>query len=423
MGEAWRLTATEARAAMASGRLTPVALMESCLARIAEREAEVRAFAWIEPERALAAARRADPSLPLGGLPIGVKDVIDTEEYPTQHGSPIWAGNRPRGDAAAVAWARAAGAVVAGKTVTTEFATRFPGPTRNPANLAHTPGGSSSGSAAAVADGMVPLAFGTQTAGSIIRPAAYCGIVGYKPSFGLISRIGMKIMSDSLDTVGCLARSVADVALFAGTLSGRDLGSPDVSPGRAPRIGLCRSPAWPAALPETVALMERAATALARAGASVRDQELPARFAALAEAHPVVMNVESARAIGWELTTQRPLVSTELRERLEPALALPVEAYDRALAIMRDCIAGFPEATEGLDVLVTPSAPGEAPEGIGWTGDPVFNALWTALRVPCVTVPAGFGSKGLPLGIQIVGRMGEDRAVLAWARWVQSALA
>lgn len=213
------------------------------------------------------------------------------------------------------------------------------------------------------------------------------------------------------------------MALFAGTLSGRDLGSPDVSPGRAPRIGLCRSPAWPAALPETVALMERAATALARAGASVRDQELPARFAALAEAHPVVMNVESARAIGWELTTQRPLVSTELRERLEPALALPVEAYDRALAIMRDCIAGFPEATEGLDVLVTPSAPGEAPEGIGWTGDPVFNALWTALRVPCVTVPAGFGSKGLPLGIQIVGRMGEDRAVLAWARWVQSALA
>ena len=220
MTEAWRMTATAARAAMAAGRLTPAGLMESCLARIADREPAVRAFAWLEPARALAAARRADPALPLGGLPLGVKDVIDTEEYPTQHGSPIWAGNRPRGDAACVAWARAAGAVVAGKTVTTEFATRFPGPTRNPANLAHTPGGSSSGSAAAVAEFMVPLAFGTQTAGSIIRPAAYCGIVGYKPSYGTISRIGMKIMADSLDTMGCMARSVADVALFTGTLSG-----------------------------------------------------------------------------------------------------------------------------------------------------------------------------------------------------------
>lgn len=423
MAEPWRMTATEARAAIASGRLTPAELMESCLARIAEREPLVRAFAWLDPAAALAAARRADPALPLGGLPIGVKDVIDTEEYPTQHGSPIWAGHRPRGDAACVAWARAAGAVVAGKTVTTEFAVRHPGPTRNPANLAHTPGGSSSGSAAAVADGMVPLAFGTQTAGSIIRPAAYCGIVGYKPSYGMISRIGMKIMSDSLDTMGCMARSVADVALFAGTLSGRDLGDPERSPGRAPRIGLCRSPAWPAALPETVALMERAASALSRGGAAVIDHELPARYGEIAEAHPVIMNVESARSIGWELTRHRRLVSEALRERLEPALELPPEALDRALATARACIDGFAAATEGLDVLITPAAPGEAPEGIEWTGDPVFNALWTTLRVPCVTVPAGTGPKGLPLGIQVVGRMGEDRAVLAWARWVQHALA
>jgi Asp-tRNA(Asn)/Glu-tRNA(Gln) amidotransferase A subunit family amidase len=423
MTEGWRMTATEARAAIAAGRLTPAGLMESCLARIAEREPAVRAFAWLEPARALAAARRADAALPLGGLPVAVKDVIDTEEYPTQHGSPIWAGNRPRGDAACVAWARAAGAVVAGKTVTTEFATRFPGPTRNPANLAHTPGGSSSGSAAAVADFMVPLAFGTQTAGSIIRPAAYCGIVGYKPTYGTISRIGMKIMADSLDTMGCMARSVADVALFAGTLSGRDLGNPDVSPGRAPKVGLCRSPFWPAALSETVALMERVSAALSRAGAAVSDHELPGAYAGIGEAHPVIMNVESARAIGWELTTQRHLVSTQLRERLEPALALPAEALDRAHAAANACIEGFAAATEGLDVLVTPAAPGEAPEGIDWTGDPTFNSLWTTLRVPCVTVPAGTGPRGLPLGIQIVGRMGDDRAVLAWARWVQHALA
>lgn len=422
MTDAWRMTAVEARAAMAAGRLSPVALMESCLARIADREPAVGAFAWLEPARALAAAAKADATKPLGGLPIGVKDVIDTADYPTSYGSPIWAGFRPRGDAACVAWAKAAGGVVAGKTVTTEFAVRYPGPTRNPANLAHTPGGSSSGSAAAVADGMVPLAFGTQTAGSIIRPAAYCGIVGYKPTYGTISRIGMKIMADSLDTMGVMARTVADCALFAGAVSGRDLGDPARATGAAPRIGLCRSPAWTAAQPETAALMERAASALAKAGATVTARELPPPFAALEEAHPAIMNIESARSIGWELTTQRHLVSAVLRERLEPALAERPEVLDQALATARACIDAVPAAMEGVDVLVTPSAPGEAPEGIAWTGDPAFNFIWTTLRVPCVTVPVGTGPKGLPLGIQIVGRAGDDRAVLAWAAWVQNAL-
>jgi Asp-tRNA(Asn)/Glu-tRNA(Gln) amidotransferase A subunit family amidase len=416
------MSAAEARAAMAAGRLSPVALMESCLGRIAEREKAVQAFAWLEPARALAAAAKADVSRPLGGLPIGVKDVIDTADYPTSYGSPIWAGFRPRGDAACVAWAKAAGAVVAGKTVTTEFAVRSPGPTRNPANLAHTPGGSSSGSAAAVADGMVPLAFGTQTAGSIIRPAAYCGIVGYKPTYGMISRIGMKIMADSLDTMGVMARTVADCALFAGALTGRDMGDPGKATGAAPRVGLCRSPSWPGAAPETVALMERAASALAKAGATVSERELPAPYAALEQAHPAIMNIESARSIGWELTTQHALVSPVLRERLEPALAEPPEVLDQALATARGCIEAFPSVLEGLDVLITPSAPGEAPEGIEWTGDPSFNYIWTTLRVPCVTVPVGTGPKGLPLGIQIVGRAGDDRAVLAWAAWVQNAL-
>lgn len=423
MTDAWRMTATEARAAIAAGRLTPVALMESCLSRIAEREPEVHAFAWHDPAQALAHARLADASRPLGGIPVAVKDVIETADQPTGHGSPIWAGFRPRGDAACVAWAKAGGAVVIGKTVTTEFATRQPGLTRNPANLAHTPGGSSSGSAAAVAAGFAPLAFGTQTAGSIIRPAAYCGVVGYKPTYGTISRIGMKIMADSLDTMGCMARSVADVALFAGTLSGRDLGDPDRATGAAPRIGLCRSPSWKMAAPETVALMERVAAALAKAGATVTDRELPDRYAALEQAHPIIMNMESARSIGWELTTQRHLVSAGLREKLEPMLAEPGETLDAALAVAKGCIEAFPAAMEGLDILVTPSGPGEAPEGIGWTGDPAFNYIWTTLRVPCVTVPAGTGPKGLPLGIQIVGRMGDDRAVLAWARWVQNAIA
>ena len=224
---------------------------------------------------------------------------------PSQYGSPIWANWQPKADSAPVAWARDAGAVVIGKTVTTEFATRKPGPTMNPANPAHTPGGSSSGSAAGVGAGLFPLAYGTQTAGSVIRPAAFCGVVGYKPTYGLISRIGMKIMSDSLDTVGVIARTVADCALFAGAVSGRDLGDPDARPGRAPRIGICRSPTWDAAAPETQALLARVTEALAAPAPSVNQRELPAAFNALVDAHPIIMNSESARALGWELPTIR----------------------------------------------------------------------------------------------------------------------
>jgi Asp-tRNA(Asn)/Glu-tRNA(Gln) amidotransferase A subunit family amidase len=423
MDEAWRLTATAARAAIAAGDLTPEALADACLARIAERDPEVRAFVAHDPEAVRAAARRADRHAPLGGIPVGVKDVLDTADLPTGYGSPIYAGFRPRADAAAVAWTRAAGGVVMGKTVTTEFAIRTPGPTRNPRNLAHTPGGSSSGSAAAVADFMVPLAFGTQTAGSIIRPAAYCGIVGYKPSFGSISRAGIKVMSDSLDTIGVMARAVADCALFAGAVAGRSLGDPERAPERAPRIGLCRSPCWPAALPETHALWDDVAAALGRAGADLVERELPTSCNALIEAHPTIMVAETARALGWELTTQAPLLSAALKERHLPALAWPPERLEEALKVAQGCMLAFAPALEGLDVLVTPSAPGEAPEGIGWTGDPAFNFLWTTLRVPCASVPAGLGPRGLPLGIQIVGRRGDDAAVLAWARWVQAALA
>lgn len=423
MVEVWRMTATAARTAMRAGRLTPAELIEACLDRIAARDPLVRAFVAHDPWAVRAAARRADPAAPLGGIPVGVKDVLDTADLPTAYGSPIYAGFRPRADAAAVAWVRAAGAVVMGKTVTTEFAIRTPGPTRNPHNLAHTPGGSSSGSAAAVADCMVPVAFGTQTAGSVIRPAAYCGIVGFKPSFGLIPRAGLKVMSDSLDTIGVMARSVADCALLAGVAAGRDFGDPDRAPGRPPRIGLCRSPAWPAALPETHALWGDVAAALGRAGASLVERELPAAFHALVEAHATIMVGETARALGWELTTQAPLLSPGLKERHLPALAWPAERLEEARKVAEGCILAFGPALEGLDVLVTPAAPGEAPAGLEWTGDPAFNLIWTTLRVPCVTVPAGLGPRGLPLGIQIVGRRGDDAAVLAWARWVQAALA
>ncbi|MGH7106521.1 MAG: amidase [Acetobacteraceae bacterium] len=417
-----RLTATAAARLIREGRLTPEALMEACLDRIAEREAKVRAFAWFDAAAARQSGASARPG-PLSGLPLGVKDVLDTAEMPSAYGSPIWQGWRPRADAAAVAWARAAGAVVIGKTVTTEFATRKPGPTANPHRLTHTPGGSSSGSAAGVADFFFPFAFGTQTAGSIIRPAAFCGVVGYKPSFGTIHRAGMKVMSESLDTIGVIARSVADCALLAGAASGADLGDPEKRPGRPPKIGMCRSPSWNNARPETVPLFGRVAEALRRAGASLVERELPAACDQLALAHPIVMNAESARAMGWELAHARQEISDLLLERLELGLAQDAASVARAAAVLVEARRAFPQAMDGLDVLMTPAATGEAPEGLGATGDPAFNFIWTSLHEPCVTVPAGVGPTGLPLGIQIVGREGDDRGVLAWAEWVAAAVA
>jgi Asp-tRNA(Asn)/Glu-tRNA(Gln) amidotransferase A subunit family amidase len=420
-GDLTSISAIQAVRLIHDGKLRPEALMEAYLDHIADRDSSVRAFVHFDPAQVRDATASVQTG-PLRGIPIGVKDVLDTADMPSQYGSPIWTGWRPKADAAPVAWARKAGAIVLGKTVTTEFATRKPGPTMNPVNSAHTPGGSSSGSAAGVGAGLFPLAFGSQTAGSVIRPAAFCGVVGYKPTYGMISRAGMKLMSDSLDTIGVLARTVADCALFAGAVSGRDLGDPDARPGRAPRIGICRSPTWDLAAPETPALLSRVADALGRAGASVEVRELPEPFAALIDAHPIIMNSESARALGWELAHHADLLSDGLRERMEFGLSQSQAALEAAYSVFETTRRDFPAAMDGLDILVTPAAPGEAPQGLDWTGDPAFNFLWTSLHVPCVTVPAAAGPNGLPLGIQIVGRRGDDRAVLAWARWVESAI-
>ena len=257
----------------------------------------------------------------------------------------------------------------------------------------------------------------------MIRPAAYCGVVGYKPSFGMINRFGMKLMSENLDTVGVMARSVADCALFAGAVTGRDLGDPDARPERAPRIGICRSPAWDKALPETQMLLGRVASALARAGASVVDRELSPGVAAIEAAHPIVVNHESARALGWELANARDQISEGLRERLEFGLSRTEAAVTEAHAVFARAQRTFPACMEDLDALVTPSAPGQAPVGLESTGDAAFNLIWTSLHVPCVTVPAGASPDGLPLGIQIVTRIGEDRQALAWAQWVAAAIA
>ena len=286
MPDAADLTATEALREMGTGRLRAEALREACLARIIARESVLRAMAHFDVDAVRAAEVGEGP---LRGVPLGVKDVLDTADMPTGYGSAIWAGWRPRADAAAVAWARAAGAVVFGKTVTTEFATRQAGPTTNPHDAGRTPGGSSSGSAAGVAAGYFPWAFGTQTAGSIIRPAAYCGVVGFKPSFGTINRHGMKLMSESLDTVGVMARSVADCALLTEVLSGVAMGDPGAR-ADAPRVGVCWTGMRGRAGAETEALMERVVGQLSRAGAVVVERALPAAFDAMETAHAVVMN-------------------------------------------------------------------------------------------------------------------------------------
>jgi len=419
MSDPAELTATEAARAIRAGTLTPTALMEACLARVAAREPVVQAMAFVDAEQARGAKPRPGP---LPGLPIGVKDVLDTADMPSEYNSSIWRGHRPRADAACVAWAKAAGAVVLGKTVTTEFATRTPGLTTNPHNPSRTPGGSSSGSAAGVAAGFFPLAFGTQTAGSIIRPAAFCGIVGYKPSFGVVNRMGMKLMSDRLDTVGVMARSVADCALFVSAISGYDLGDPDSCPPSGPRIGVCRTPTWNRAGPETPELFERVAAHLIRAGATLSDFELPAEFNMLEAAHAVIMNNESARALGWEMNNALDQISPALRERLEWGLAQPEAALVESYALFRFLQGEFEDLMGGFDMLLTPSAGGEAPVGLEWTGDAGFNFIWTSLHVPCVTVPAGVGPNAMPLGVQIVAPRGRDREALAWAAWVAATL-
>jgi Asp-tRNA(Asn)/Glu-tRNA(Gln) amidotransferase A subunit family amidase len=415
-----RLTAAAAARLIRADRLKPAELLDACLARVAEREPDIRAFAFIDPEQ----ARRARPRQgPLHGIPIGVKDVFDTADMPTEHGSPIWKGWRPKADAAAVASARAAGAVVMGKTVTAEFAIRTPGPTVHPHTLKHTPGGSSSGSAAGVADWFFPLAYGTHAMGSIIKPAAYCGVIGYKPSFGTINRGGVKVVSETLDTIGVLARSVADCALFVGAVSGQNLGDPDIKLDRAPRIGVCRSPAWDKALPETQSLLPHVANALAQAGAVVVEHELPGAFDAMQRAFPRVLNREAAQGLGWELAHARELISPPLREQLEAGLAVTSTDYLEAVETLTQLGRLFSSAIEDLDILITPAATGQAPEGLASTGDSSFSILWSGLLVPCITVPAGIGPNGLPLGIQIVARRGDDRRALAWAQWVASALA
>src|SRR6266849_3773930 len=413
------LTSVEATQAIAAGTITSEALVTAYFERITAREERVRAWEYLDPEAALAQARARDRSpaqSPLHGVPIGIKDLIDTSDMPTSYGSPIYAGYRPAWDAASVALLRAAGAVILGKTVTTEFAMFTPGKTANPHNEAHTPGGSSSGSAAAVADMMVPLALGTQTAGSIIRPASFCGVVGYKPTHGQFPVAGIKALSQTLDTLGGFARSVADVVLLRAVLVGGPVQLPELE--RAPRIGLCRTPQWSFATDATRAALEIAGQQLGAAGAEVRPLALPPAFENLAAAQETIQIFEGARCCAYELTAHRDQLSAKLLELLAPAEGLSYAAYADALALAETCRRRLEALFTDHDVLLVPSAPGEAPAGLEATGNPLFNRMWTLLHTPAVTLPGHTGPNGLPVGVQVIGPPGMDDRLLAMAAWI-----
>lgn len=400
-----------------AGELGAAELTKACLDAIDAREGELHAWAHLDPEVALTRARELD-QLPAGergplhGIPVGVKDIIDTADLPTEYGSPIYADHRPGADAEVVARLRAAGAVILGKTVTTEFALFHPGPTTNPHDSSRTPGGSSSGSAAAVGAGTVPLALGTQTAGSVVRPASFCGVVGVKPTFGAIPTRGVKPASPALDTVGIFTRDVAGAEHVLGVL-GVLAGTPSATgtPDRL-RVGVARTPEWDLLPADTFTRIERAIDAL-----RVHEIELPAPFVGLVEAQTCVMNVEVTHALADERTYHYEQLSPALRERLAVG-DRATWAYDAARAHVERCRGLLSILFASVDVLVAPSVLGEAPPLEEGTGDPVLCRAWTAIGTPAVSVPGLTGPAGLPLGIQVIAPPGRDVLALAGAQQI-----
>ena len=423
--EPHRLAATEIVRRIESGELTAEAVLASCLERIAEREPVVRAWAYLNREAALAEARvfdRAGKKTLLGGVPFGLKDIFDAAGMPAGYGSRIYTGWRPPWDASAAALPKAAGGILLGKTVTTEFANRYPGPTANPHDPAFTPGGSSSGSAAAVADFMVPLAIGTQTAGSVIRPAAYCGVVGFKPSFGLFPPGGMRINTETLDTVGIMARGVADIALLRAAMMVIPY-EPPAMPQSAPKLGLCRGPHWEDARPEGRAVLEEAAGRLADAGAKIADTEFPPECAAADDLQATLGAFEGLRNHMPEIYRHEALLSPQLREaKIARGRELTLDQFRAACRALEQERAAARVWAGAFDAILTLPAPGQAPRGLGDTGSAIFNAPWTQFAMPCLTLPAGEGPDGLPVGIQLVGRRHDDAKLLEVALWVERRL-
>ncbi len=408
-------TATDASAAIRRGATTAEAVVRVSLERIAARDAAVHGWASLAAETALGTARDLDcgpPAGPLHGVPIGIKDVIDVAGQPTGHGSAIFAGALTDADAECVRRLRAAGAIILGKTVTAEFATYSPGPTVNPHRPGHTPGGSSSGSAAVVADGQVAVALGTQTAGSVIRPASFCGVFGFKPSFGRYPLAGVLETAPHLDTLGLFARTLEDIVLVNSLLAGDD-SAPVARP--VPVIGLCRSPAWnEAGLEMQQAFIDFGAT-LRAAGLTVVERPLPDAMTSLAVAQAIIHRHEAYRALGHYRRDYPDQVTAVFRSFIDAGAAETPASYAAALADQARGKALLPQVFDGIDMLVVPGATGAAPPGLGATGDPAFQRIWTLLGVPCLGFPAARNDQGLPLGLQLIGPPGADRQFLATA--------
>ncbi len=355
---------------------------------------------------------------PLHGVPIGIKDIIDTFDMPTEMGSPIYRGHRPPADASCVALLRRAGAVILGKTVTCEFAGMAPGVTTNPHNAAHTPGGSSSGSAAAVADRMVPAALGTQTGGSVLRPSSYCGIFGFKPTYNTFNKMGVWPAADSIDTIGLHARSIDDLELITAVLR-MQAPQPPRKMGSAPRIGLCRTEIWDSAQPETKAAVEGAAAAFDKAGATVSEITLPAAFKGMhAVARSTINFVERAACMAFLWDNRRDALSPQMRRYVEGGEKTTREEYVAAFRRLDECRALLSSIFDTVDALLVPCVPGEAPKGLEFTGDANMQAIWTALHTPSMTLPTHRGPNNLPVGIQIVGQRYEDDRLLSCAHWI-----
>lgn len=420
MSDLTELSAVEAAGRIQAGELSSVELVSACLDRIVARDEEVRAWAYVDPEVVLREARDRDREGsrgPLHGVPVGVKDIVDTADQPTELGSPIHAGRRPPADAGSVARLRAAGAVILGKTVTTEFALFSPGPTTNPHDPARTPGGSSSGSVAAVADGMVPVALGTQTAGSVVRPASFCGVFGLKPTFGAFPLDGVKQVSPSLDTLGHFARTAEDLAVAAGVLAGRVGSFAPETPDRPWRVGFVRTHEWAHADPSTRDRIERAVDLLA-GEAELDEVDLPPHWSGLVAAQTVIMEAEAAVALAPERRDHADRLSANLLEMLDRGAHHDPEAVRHARALADRCRAELRDVVADRDVLLAPSVLGEAPVGLDHTGDPLLCRMWTLLGTPTVAVPGLRGPAGLPLGVQVVAPHGRDALAIGVAGWL-----
>jgi Asp-tRNA(Asn)/Glu-tRNA(Gln) amidotransferase A subunit family amidase len=414
--EFFRLTASEARRRISAHTLTAEALVKSCLERIAAREPRTHAWAFLDPDEAIRQARKLDRARrPLGalhGIPIGIKDIIDTANMPTQYNSVIYRGHQPNRDADCVARLRKAGAIILGKTETSEFAYTAPAPTRNPHNIGHTPGGSSSGSAAGIADFMVPLALGTQTGGSTIRPASYCGVFAFKPSYRRISVRGVKSVAASYDTLGLFARSIEDLTLLNAVLRAEPIRPPRARPAAGLRIGYCQTPFWNKAERSTRSAMRQTVQTLRKAGIAVRDVDLPSDVVELSAGFNVIQAVEASWALGREYREHKKLLSGAMRRLIERGLAADADIVQHIREIHVRCLFAVDRIFDRYDALLTPAAPGEPGKGNA-VGDNEFNRIWTALHLPCLAIPTITGPNGLPVGIQLVGRRNTDNALLS----------